>query len=224
MPSPDRGTAVLIHGCHTDAYIFGRNWSGLVWGNNDPEGPPSLFGRAVMGIKVALEQNTKLLIFGAGVDAGNGLSEAQYVREFLVARADKLAGFYRQQWGIPVSKKVIEHRLGNVTLNLISRNTTEECLEAVSLCMERNISWLTGVTNAFHAPRALRELNAAHAEIFQTSSERDTMRPPLSVAGASAWGTPEENRSTKIRERAHRPKAANPAARGADPNAAPAPA
>ena len=225
MPISNFETAIFIHGCHIDSHFQGRNWSGLVWGNNDPNGPPSLFGRAIRGLQVAFEENARLLIFGAGVNVGNGRIEAQHIHEFLTSRTDKLASFFHQKWGIPVSSEDVESRLWSVTLNLISRNTTEECREAVTLCMERGIGRLFGVTNAFHAPRALRELNAAHAEIFKPSLDGNPMQPILSIFAAPALGTLEEIRSTEINEHAHRPKKnTGPAAHNTVPNSAHSPA
>ena len=152
---------VLIHGCHLQADLEGRTWQNLIWGSDNPD-TPSMSGRVVMGIYVALHRQARLVTFSTGASEIDGIKEAAYTRNFVNKHIDALAKLLSQKLNHAFTGKDLHAWLDHRSvLDLESQNTVEETESNLSLALARKCKEVIGVTNAFHAPRCLAGLQAA---------------------------------------------------------------
>ncbi|MEK7153210.1 MAG: hypothetical protein AAB834_04635, partial [Patescibacteria group bacterium] len=146
-----RKTAVLIHGCHLQANLNGQNWESIAFGSEDGTSV-TLEGRAVMGIKVALDSVAAVVIFSTGASERSGVKEAQYTFNHAQARIEVIA----QAVGHPAAR--VERLLRQqVDLDLVSQNTYEECQRTFERCREWNVEQIIFVSSPWHIQRCLTE-------------------------------------------------------------------
>lgn len=185
----ERAVAVLIHGCHLQADLEGSSWEELIWGSHNG---PTMAGRVVMGIYVALYNRARLVTFSTGASHKDGLTEAEYTYDFVLHRAGTLAGFLSAKLGTRITPRELRNWLKHrVVLDTTSQNTVEETSSNLALALARKCTEVIGVTNAFHAPRCLAGLQAA----------RITHNSPLLISVVPAH---DSDRGTVILEPPHR--------------------
>lgn len=152
---------VLIHGCHLQADLAGRSWQNLIWGSDDPS-TPTLAGRVVMGIYVALHRQARLVTFSTGASEIDGVKEGEYTRNFVYQNIDALAELLSKKLNYIFDGNDLRSWLERRSvLDLESQNTVEETESNLALALSRKCKEVIGVTNAFHAPRCLAGLQAA---------------------------------------------------------------
>jgi len=190
MFSAKNPVGVLIHGCHLQADLGGRSWQKLVWGSDSDE--PTMAGRVVMGVYVALLRQARVVTFSTGASEKDGLKEAEYTLRFVMERCDQLAALLSKALNKEFTgndlRSWLEHRY---VLDIESQNTVEETVANLGVALKRNCKEVIGVTNAFHAPRCLAGLQAA----------RIKHKSPLIVSVVPAY---DEDYGTVIIEPPHR--------------------
>lgn len=141
-------TAVLIHGCHLQAGLKGKDWETIVWG----DGKPTLDGRGTMGIKVALDLDAELVIFSTGASELEGTKEGEYTYQYAL----------NHLWEIAAAVGYGEHEVHDLLasrpeLDLESQNTREECDRNFRLCASRGIERIVIVSSPWHIQRCHTE-------------------------------------------------------------------
>lgn len=142
-------TAVLIHGCHLQASLNGKTWEQIVFG--DSEGA-TLEGRAVMGIKAALDQRAELVIFSTGASERDGVKEGEFTLRTALLRAERVsdATGYREEAVL----RLLRHR---THLDLESQDTRSECELNFRRCASMGIGRVILVSSAWHIQRCHTE-------------------------------------------------------------------
>jgi hypothetical protein len=136
----------------------------LVWGSDDPNAP-TMAGRAVMGVYIALHRHARLVTFSTGASEKDGLKEGEYTYKFVTDHADALAALLSPKLNTPFTGDDLREWLRRrVALDLVSQNTAEETAANLALALERKCKEVISVTNAFHAPRCLAGLQAARVK------------------------------------------------------------
>lgn len=158
------------------ADLNGMSWEDIVWGS---ETGATLSGRAVMGIKIALDLDAKLLLFPTGASVRDGVKEGAYTYQEACARVEAIAhtgGYPKEQ----VRALLEEH----AEVELESQNTREECEYNFRRCIALGIERIVLVSSPWHIERCLveafkvagtmRASGEAVPEIFATASHGST--------------------------------------------------
>ena len=160
-------TAVLIHGCHLGA----KHWANIAWG--DPQN--GILGRAPKGIQLALEGDCKFLIWGTGASERDGMKESEFTLTYAAAHHKELACLASE------GAEEADALLRSMSyLDTESQNTEEEILNAVSVCIARNVWRLKLVSSPVHISRCyldalkLREAGKIPKEFKFAQDESDT--------------------------------------------------
>lgn len=181
-------TAVLVHGCHLQADCNGENWEQIVWGLAARR--PTLYGRATMGLKVALNEGAELVIFSTGASERNGVKEGEYTFRYALVYTKILA----EELGVSL-ERLDELLRQQVELDLESQNTTQECTRNLTLCAKRGIETVKLVSSAWHIERC-------HAEALSVA---ETLRQDgVAVPHIEAVGSYGSARQVTILEPPHR--------------------
>jgi len=137
---------VLIHGYHLQA----KNWKEVVWGN-----PPFCPGRVPQGIKIALEEKAKLIVFGTGASERNGKKEAEYTRDYLLEHFFELSNFEAfKKFDLKKAKDKIQKR---IRVEILSQNTFQEIKFAGQIFKKEKIEKIILVSSPSHLSRCLRD-------------------------------------------------------------------
>lgn len=151
--------AVLIHGCHLQADLEGRSWQTLIWGS---EQGPTMGGRVVMGLYIALFKGARLVTFSTGASMKDGLVEAVYTYQFVQKHLGTLSQFLSMELKENITPRQLERWLDRrVVLDTTSQNTAEETSQNLEVAVSHGCTEILSVTNAFHAPRCLLGLHQA---------------------------------------------------------------
>lgn len=130
-----------------------ENFEEVVWG-----APPDKPGRLVTGLKVFLEDpDANILIITGGTEK-DGKKEAEWMRDLLYEKIDKLSDFkvfsVFQEYSSSAIKDFIDRK---VVLETEARNTREN-LQNVAKILSRNaINSVVIVTSPDHISRAIRD-------------------------------------------------------------------
>ncbi len=163
-------TGVLVHGCNLNI----ENWRHVAWGDS-----PRQLGRIPQGVKVALQSNADMIIFGTGASekafrlgnsesSGRILAEAEYSLEYLRLNFESLVRFdvFSEMDAFASKEKIAETKalvLDMIALDLESKNTVEEIKNAGASFAAFGIEKVMLVSSPSHIVRCLRDA----AEIFQ---------------------------------------------------------
>lgn len=150
-------TAVLIHGCHLQANLAGKDWDRIVWGmdSSDPTSNPTLEGRGTMGLHVAFHEDAELIIFSTGASERGGVLEGEFTYSKAAAYASSLKGVVGFRH---CSKKIfLDWLKSHAELDLESQNTAEECERNFRSCAMRGIERVILVSSPWHIQRCHTE-------------------------------------------------------------------
>ena len=173
--------AVLIHGSHMRANLRGQDWDQINLGYEN--GKPSLKGRLLMGIRVALEFNAELILYGTGSSERDGVIEAQYSLNKTLELEDALTALLHLAEDEKASFK--QWLLARAELDLKSQTTVEECRNNIDTCIEKGIERLVLVSSPWHIERCLAEA-FAYTELL-----REEGKTPPEIFGTASHGSTE---------------------------------
>ena len=158
-------TAVLIHGCHLAAI----DWERMVWG--DPKN--GVLGRAPKGIRLALKEKAKLIIWGTGASEKDGQKESCYTYNYAIVHASELDEFH----GFDLYEVLAILKNASV-FDESTQNTPEEIASAAEICREQGIRRLILVSSPTHIARCLQEAEKLRVagkmdgiEVFATAAD-----------------------------------------------------
>jgi hypothetical protein len=166
-------TAVLIHGCHLQADFEGRDWEDIVWGSSG--GAPSLYGRATMGLHVALRENAGLVIFSTGASERDGVREGEYTFQQALKRHRDLAPVLGWE-----ADTLLRYLNESVELDLESKNTQEECERNLLLCAARHVQRVFLVSSPWHIERC----HAVALSVAETMRQAGHAVPEIRAVGS----------------------------------------
>jgi len=135
--------AVLIHGYHLEAH----GWESVVWGDLEKD----VWGVIPRGVEYAWRTKADLIVWGTGASERDGKKEAEVMYERGIEGIDELARICGTK--PKVLKEFLESRSFQ---EADSKDTNSEMRNTLELCLRRDITNVTCVIAASHAPLAAR--------------------------------------------------------------------
>lgn len=164
-------TGVLVHGCN----LHIENWRHVAWGD-----PPHDLGRIPHGVLIAHQYNATVIVLGTGAshkpfrfgerkDSDRTLVEAEYGFEYLRKYFHQLSQFEVLRNRIPelAGDQIGSFKVGlldRVVLDLNSRNTEEEILNAGDAFLKAGVERVFLVSSPSHVVRCLRDATATYVD------------------------------------------------------------
>jgi len=166
---PGKKTGILVHGCHLEAF----DWRGIMWGR-----PPREPGRLPKAVRVALDEQADVMVFGTGASNRDGKPEGEYTRDFLIKHFHALNEFSVFE-GIDLARA--RARIESISVpECTSRNTMEEMTAAGRIFLESGVEKVILVSSPTHISRCIRdalsvfadpEFHPLLANLFATASD-----------------------------------------------------
>ena len=178
---------VLCHGRHLQTV----GWEEIMWGK-----PPNLLGQLPKMVLVALEEDAKIVLLGAGASEIGGKKEAIFTKDYLFSRFSELSLFSAFK-GVDLG--VAEKKLSKILVTDIRpQNTAEEMIYAGPLFESAGVEKICIVSSPTHLPRCLNEALKFFSRPGSKFAPHDFVACPSDVGWSS-------NEDVYIFEPPHRP-------------------
>lgn len=178
---------VLCHGRHLQT----TGWSEIMWGK-----PPHLLGQLPKMVLVALEEDAKIVLLGAGASEIDGKKEAIFTRDYLFKRFNELSSFASFQ-GIDLQDA--EQKIRKIlATDVRPQNTAQEMIYAGPLFEQAGVERICIVSSPTHLPRCLNEA----LKFFSKPGSRFALHDFVACPSDVGWSSNDE---VYVFEPPHRP-------------------
>lgn len=178
---------ILCHGRHLQTV----GWEGIMWGR-----PPDLLGQLPKMVLVALEEDAKIVLLGAGASEINGKKEAIFTKDYLFRRFAELSSFSSFE-GIEL--KEAEKKISEILVTDVRpQNTAQEMIYAGPLFEQAGVEKIYIVSSPTHLPRCLNEALKFFGKLGSRFALHDFVACPSDVGWSS-------NDEVYVFEPPHRP-------------------
>lgn len=144
-------TGILVHGRHLET----REWERIVWGE-----PPHKLGSLPTLIATALEigmDQVSCIVFGTGASSKDGLTEAEYTKQFLLDNFDRVSEFpsITEHPDFQDNQPKLRALFELIICENTSQNTYQEIEQASKIFTEHGVTDVRQITCGSHAPRCI---------------------------------------------------------------------
>lgn len=150
---------ILMHGRHLQTI----GWERLVWGVPVEDSLGSLPKVVELLLNESAETPYSTIVFGCGPSVHDGLSEGAYTKKYLLDHLHELRAFPRFAHLNSAALNDLRARLQDVIVTEAFIRSVDEIAIAAQLFSEHEVTQVTQVTAASHAPRCQQLQSAARA-------------------------------------------------------------
>lgn len=157
-------TGILAHVYHLET----KGWEQLVWGDSSQDLLGTLPTLAWLVLTAPVDQPIEAITIGCGPSRKEGMSEAEYTKQFLIDRLEHLRDFSRLRPLLDNLSTAERQHFAQcmqqiIPMQLIAR-TRDEIAVAASMFADRNTQKVIQVCVASHAPRCVQVQATARLE------------------------------------------------------------
>jgi hypothetical protein len=156
-------SGILIHVHHLET----AGWDDLLWGDPDTDQFGSLATVVYLLLTAPDAAHISTIIIGCGPSRKNGLSEAAYTKQAMLARFDQLSEFPRLKPLLealsPEQMQALRAKLEAIILTAKLRNTTDEIRIGADMFANYDVTTVYEICAASHAPRCVQTQAVARA-------------------------------------------------------------